>query len=62
MVIRCYLNEYNGVDSGILLPLLQADNLDLKSSLLNLAHILNGYIGIITPRKEDNGERANSND
>lgn len=62
MVIRCYLNEYNGVDSGILIPLLQEKGLPLQSNLLNLAHILNGYIGIITPRNESNGERANSND
>lgn len=61
MVIRLYLDEYNGVDSGILIPLLQEKALPLQSNLLNLAYILNGYISVITPRASDNGtDRPNN--
>lgn len=60
MIVRCYLNEYYGVDSGILISLIKDKNLDLSKSLGDMAHILSGYVGIISTRNDDGTTRPDN--
>ena len=51
-ILRNYLTEYYGIDSAILLALIQDKKAELSTTLEKIPYIHSGYISVVSDKKE----------
>jgi hypothetical protein len=56
LIARLYLDENFGLDSAIVLRLLDKKNIDIEEGLRDIFYIHSGYVGVIIQDMKDGGE------
>lgn len=57
-ILRNYLNEYYGLPENILLELIKEEKLPLKETLTKIPFIHSGFLDVVVPKGDSNGEQS----
>jgi hypothetical protein len=55
-ILRSYLNENYGLDSAVLLAIIKEKELPVIQTLTDIPYIHSGYLNVVLPKADSNGE------